>query len=211
MNRCVIVGAAPADDLRYMDTLIADDDFLIAADGGYNTLLQIHRVPAMLVADFDSAERQSSYPAGVDVCVLPVRKDDTDTLAAAKMAVDRGYTDFLLLGCMGGRLDHTFANLQVMAWLNRQGCRVQMADKGTLLTMLSPGNHVLEFVPDRGFSLLAYDEPVTSLTVQDASYTVEDATLTTDIPLGVSNAFLPNQPVKISFATGRLLVLLCKE
>ena len=60
--------------------------------------------------------------AGERVRRLPVEKDDTDTLAAVKLGLERGCTDFWIYGGTGGkRLDHTLANLQTLLYLRRRG------------------------------------------------------------------------------------------
>lgn len=211
MKRCVIVGAAPVADPTSLRDLLRPDDLVIAADGGYDTLRAIGVTPSLLVADFDSATDGGDYPAGIEVVRLPVRKDETDTLAAADMAFERGYREFLLLGCLGGRPDHAMANIQVMARLTARGCRAVIADDRNEITLWEAGSHRLEYRAGYGFSLLAYDPVVTGVTIRRAAYTVENATLTSDVPLGVSNAFLPALPAEISFETGRLLVFCCKE
>lgn len=211
MKRCVIVGAAPIADPAFLRDFLRSDDVVIAADGGYDTLQRIAVTPALLVADFDSSGERARYPADMEVIRLPVRKDKTDTLAAADIAFERGYREFLLLGCLGGRPDHTMANIQVMAALTAKGCSVTMADDRNELRLWESGHHRLDYRADSGFSLLAYDPVVTGVTIRQASYTVENATLTSDDPLGVSNAFLPGTPAEISFETGRLLVFCCKE
>lgn len=209
MKRCVIVGAAPGLSVDFLHRSITADDYVVAADGGYAVLQLAGIRPAILVADFDSMT-VDTYPLDVEVVNLPIRKDETDTAAAVNLAYDRGCRDFLLLGCLGGRLDHTVANFQVMADLTAKGCRVAIADEQNWVTLWQPGTYTLPPKDNAGFSLLAYDPIVSDLTIRHASYTVEDATITSDCPLGVSNAFLPNQSAEISFSSGRLLVFCCK-
>lgn len=212
LNRCVIVGAAPVKDPARLAEYLRRDDFLVAADGGWQTLCAMGQVPALMVADFDSFPPDQALPAGgTEVLRLPVRKDETDTLAAVQVALARGFCDFLLLGCLGGRLDHTLGNIQVLAALAAKGCRGVLADEQNEVMLWQPGTYRLAFRPDRGFSLLAYDSHVTGVTIRQAAYPLTDGVLTSDYPLGVSNAFLPGQDAQISFETGRLLVFLSKD
>lgn len=51
------------------------------------------------------------------------------------LALDRGYRDFLLLGCTGGRLDHTLANIAVLLYLLRRGADALMADERNFLRL----------------------------------------------------------------------------
>ena len=210
MKRCVIVGAAPGLSCDFLLESITAEDYVIAADGGYSALQIAEIQPAVLVADFDSMMIPDNCSSDIEILHLPVRKDETDTAAAVNLAYDRGYRDFLLLGCLGGRLDHTVANFQIMADLTAKGCRVAIEDEQNFVTLWLPGEHTLPAQQYTGFSLLAYDPVVSGVTIRRASYTVENTTLTSNCPLGVSNAFLPDQTAEISFSSGRLLVFCCK-
>ena len=59
---------------------------------------------------------------------MPVKKDDTDTVYAAKEALRRGFDDFLLVGVSGGRLDHTLVNVYLLVMLREQGKRALLVD-----------------------------------------------------------------------------------
>lgn len=211
MNRCVIVGAAPVDDPVRLRDYVRPDDVIVAADGGQKTLQAMGLVPALVVADFDSSTLPEAFDSATEVIRLPVCKDETDTLTAAHIAFERGCRDFLLLGCLGGRLDHTVANLQVLADLTAKGCRAMLADECNEVILWEPGKYQLSYRSDRGFSLLAYDKAVTGVCIRQAAYMLENGILTSDNPLGVSNAFLPGLPAEISFKTGRLLVFCSKD
>lgn len=87
------------------------------------------------MGDFDSL--QGSLPADVECVRLPVMKDDTDTMAAVKIALERGYESITLAGVLGGRLDHTFANFCVLQFIQQQGGKGQMADEATRVFYLS--------------------------------------------------------------------------
>ena len=90
--------------------------FLIAADGGYGQLKQWGMSPHLAVGDFDSLGR---VPEDVEVVRHPVRKDDTDMMLAVQEGLARGCGRFLIYGGLGGRLDHTLANLHILAFLAR--------------------------------------------------------------------------------------------
>ena len=91
--------------------------FLIAADGGYGQLKQWGMSPHLAVGDFDSLGR---VPEDVEVVRHPVRKDDTDMMLAVQEGLARGCGRFLIYGGLGGRLDHTLANLHILAFLARK-------------------------------------------------------------------------------------------
>lgn len=113
MSRCVILSACPVSP--ELAKLLRPDDFIIACDAGYRNCTPLGCKPNIIVGDFDTApcpEQQED-----DIVVLPHVKDDTDTEYAAKLASQKGFTEVLLLGALGGkRLEHTLANLWHRPW-----------------------------------------------------------------------------------------------
>ena len=127
MARCVIVSACPVSPA--LAGLLRAEDYLIACDAGYCNCKALGRQPDAVVGDFDSAPRPRTRP-GEALVVLPHVKDDTDTQYAARLAVQRGCTEALLLGCLGGpRLEHTLANLCTGLGLEQQGVRAVLQDE----------------------------------------------------------------------------------
>lgn len=70
----------------------------------------------MAVGDFDSCseeERKAALAWADQVIRLNARKDETDTETAVRWAVER-YDRIDCYGCLGGRLDHEWANLSLI-------------------------------------------------------------------------------------------------
>ena len=124
---------------RCLAGLLRADDYLIACDAGYHNCEALGRRPDAVVGDFDSAPCPVAAP-GEDLVVLPHVKDDTDTEYAAKLASREGYTEVLLLGCLGGRrLEHTLANLCTGLGLEQRGVRAVLQNERSRVTYLLPG------------------------------------------------------------------------
>ena len=146
MNRCVILSAGPVEDCSLLRPLLREDDWIIAADGGERLARDLGIQPNLLVADFDSSIPPET--AGeLEIVRLPAEKDWTDTLAAAMLALERGYREFLLLGCTGGRLDHTVANFAVLLYLLRHGAAAVLADEQNTLQLFHPGSYQIPKQP----------------------------------------------------------------
>jgi thiamine pyrophosphokinase len=123
---------------------------------------------------------------------LPVVKDDTDTLAAAKLGISRGYKEFLIYGAMGGRLDHTMANIQTMIWILRNGGRASMLDGDTRVTVIGPGVFEIPEDFEGTVSLFSLDRCLSNVTIRGMKYEVKNAAVPNDYPVGCSNETLPN-------------------
>ena len=210
MGICYIVGAMKT-EYRIEKTA---QDFVIAADGGYAQ--QFGCRPDAVVGDFDSL---GFVPVGEKVQVYPKQKDDTDMILAVKLGLEKGYTDFVLIGGLGGRLDHTVANIQTLAYLASCGAKgvLRSEDADVYLLAGNAGNlhtslgEVCFSAEEQGiFSVFSYGEKAEGVSICGAEYELELANLTDCFPLGVSNSFV-GKDVKVSVQNGRLLVIRQKK
>ncbi len=176
-------------------------DLVIAADGGYAHMGGIK--PDLVVGDFDSL---GYVPEGEKVVRHPAEKDDTDTMLAARIGIKRGYRTFVLLGGVGGRLDHTLANIQTLAFLRENGARAALIGDGETITLIQ--NEALRFRAGLSgiISVFSYGAVAYGVYERGLAYALTDATLTDTNPLGVSNAFT-GEPAEVRVRDGRLVVL----
>ncbi len=203
MRRCVIVGGAPIGDYGSARSCLRAGDFFLYCDAGLFHREGLGAAPDLIVGDFDSHPRPETE---AETIALPREKDDTDTVYAAREAVKRGFEDFLLLGCAGGRVDHTLANLGLLLWLDSLGKRALLADDFSEMEIVSsrPAS-VTEDWPY--FSLLAVDGPAGQIAVTGAKWPLTGAEITAEYAYGVSNEVLPGRIARISVGTGRLLLV----
>ena len=134
-------------------------------------------------------------------------REEADGEEAVKEALSDGYREFLLLGCLGGRLDHTVSNLFLLRFLHEQGAQGTLVDERHEVRLLTSGTHVIAHRPDRYLSLLPYGGNAEGVTIRGAEYPLENATLDTAFPLGVSNGFLETD-VTVTLKSGCLLCIL---
>ena len=104
LKRCVLVGNAGIGNYEKIKEYLKEDDFFVYCDGGLKHLEKLGFSPNLIVGDFDSYKNPEM---DVETIVLPCVKDDTDTCFALKECVKRGFEDFLMIGCIGQRFDHT--------------------------------------------------------------------------------------------------------
>ncbi len=201
MKNCYIVGAADFAPERFTP---GEGDYIIAADAGILHLEKLGLRPDLVLGDFDSLGHIPDYP---DIEVSPVRKDDTDSMLAARRALERGCGTLLLFGCLGGRrLDHTLANIQTLAWAASQGAAAYLIGEGCCLTVLR-GGECLRFDArySGDFSVFCLGEDARGVTERGLSYVLEGAQLTASFPLGVSNSFT-GERAYVSLDSGLLAV-----
>ncbi len=179
-------------------------DLVIAADGGFAALEGLGLSPDLVVGDFDSLGHRPDHP---HVVALPVEKDDTDMHSAIRLGWERGYRAFRLYGGTGGRIDHTLADIQSLAWLASQGGRGWLVGPDWTATVLSDGGALtLEAGRQGTVSVFCLGDRAEGVDIQGLKYGLSDGVLTADYPLGVSNSFLGGES-RVSVRRGKLLVL----
>ena len=208
MRRCVLVGASPFEDAAFLKRVLREDDYIFVADGGSRLLAAMEVTPHAVIGDFDSSA--CPQDSNVPVQILPTHKDDTDVFAAAKEALALGFREFLLLGCLGGRLDHTVSNLFLLRFLHDHGATGTLIDERHEVRLLSAGTHTIPRRAGYYLSLLPYGGNAEGVSIAGAEYPLENAMLNTAFPLGVSNGFLETD-VTVTVKSGFLLLILAKK
>lgn len=203
MKRCVIVGGADIHNYEYIREKLCADDYVIFCDSGLKHSSKLQVRPGLIVGDFDSHENPH---LDVETIVLPCEKDDTDTVFAVKEAVRRGFEEFLLIGVVGARLDHTLGNVSILLYLDSLG------KKGCIIDDYSE----MEIVSDKPvsicdryafFSLLNITGCAKGITITGAKYPLNGEEITCEYQYGISNEVLPGKEAMVSVAHGRLLLV----
>ena len=207
MRRCVIVGGAEIRTYDRVRQYFRPDDFFIYCDCGLRHQEALRAEPDLIVGDFDSHEKPETDR---ETIVLPVKKDDTDTVFAAKEAMRRGFDEFLLVGVSGGRLDHTLANVQNAANAAAQGTSVTILDEGSEISFLTHGTLRLKKRPGWGLSVFSLSDASTGVCLRGVKYELENAALDNRFPLGVSNEFDAPE-AEITVEQGVLMVMQTKK
>ena len=198
---CYVVGAMSLSlSLRPCP---APGDYVIAADRGYDSLMAYGVNPDLVVGDFHSLGEVPNHP---NVIQLPAEKDDTDMVFALRQGLDLGYRRFVMLGGVGGRLEHTLGNLQLLDWLASQGAQGFLAGEKTVATAVRNGTLTFPAAMSGYLSVLCNSGTARGVTLRGLKYPLERYTMTGSFPLGVSNQFL-GQPASVSVEDGCLLLL----
>ena len=200
MGICYIVGAG---DCAVLDFEKQNNDFVIAADGGYKHLEKNGIKPDVVIGDFDSL---GFSPEGDNVIKLNPIKDITDMKAAVDYGADMGYKEFCIYGACGGRIDHTLANFQLAALVAKEGCGVKIIDGNAVITAVCNGE--IEFDSDMSgyISVFSHTDISNGVTIEGLKYELNNSVLTNTASLGVSNEFIGKKS-RISVENGVLMVV----
>ena len=206
MKRCVIVGGADINNYEYLKNIIMEDDYVIYCDSGLKHMDKLGLKPSLIVGDFDS---HVNPHLDVETIVLPTEKDDTDTFFAAKEGVKRGFGDFVLIGVIGERLDHSLANVSILLYLRANGRRAQIIDDYSVMKIVGSET---EYIPDEYsfFSLLNITGKANGITIKNAKYELENGSISADYQYGVSNEITPGKVAEVSVSDGELLLVMVR-
>ena len=203
MKRCVIVGGAGINNYDYIRGRLCADDYIVFCDSGLRHLEPLQVKPSLIVGDFDSHDNPH---LDVETIVLPCEKDDTDTVFAVKEAIKRGFDDFLLIGVVGARLDHTLGNVSILLYLDSFGKKGIIIDDYSEMEIVS---NEPAYIEDSYafFSLLNVSGTAKGITIENAKYLLNNAEITCEYQYGVSNEVLPGKTAKVSILEGKLLLI----
>lgn len=187
---CYIFGAG---EQSSCDIRLSGSDFVIAADGGFDYLKKLGLRADIVLGDFDSLLNPQNLPE--DFIRYPKEKDDTDMMIAIKEGLARGYRTFHIYGGLGGRLDHTIANLQCLTFLAENQAVGTLYSDNYQITVIKDGTlsfakDMPENVPGNLCSVFSLSDISVGVSIQGLKYELDRVTLTNGFPLGVSNEFL---------------------
>lgn len=203
MSRCVVVGGARIGDYANVQKHLNSDDFFVFCDSGLKHLLPLGVKADLIVGDFDSIENPC---LDAETIVLPCEKDDTDTVFALKEGINRGFQDFLFLGVVGERFDHTVGNISMLLYLDSIGGSGMIVDDYSQMTVVSSAPAYVEDTFSY-FSLLNISGVAKGVTIENAKYPLCDAEITCEYQYGISNEVLKGKTAKVSVKEGRLLLV----
>lgn len=200
MSICYIVGAG---ECKKLDFTKKDGDIVIAADGGYKYLQQAGIKPDIVIGDFDSLVKA---PEGEKIIRLKPEKDVTDTYAAVSEGIKCGYSRFNIYGASGGRIEHTLANIQLIASLAEKNMQASIFDGSTVITAVTAKTLRFDSAYNGYISIFAHSDKCTGVCLRGLKYPLENAELSNLFPLGVSNEFLGVES-KIVIGNGTAIIV----
>ena len=207
-RHALIFAAAPETDYSYIRAFLGEhpDALIACADGGLRHARALGLHPDFMISDCDSMPETE----GDEVIRLKPEKDDTDTGHAIRHALDQGYRTLILVCALGGRLDHTLANIQNAASAAAEGANVTILDEREEITFLTGGTLRLPRRKGWGLSVFSLTDRCTGVCLRGVKYRLEDAVLTNRVPLGVSNEFAAPE-AEIRLTQGILMIAQTKK
>lgn len=209
-----IVAGGPLADLLFLHRRIRETNpaEVICADGGARHLLALGMAPRTVIGDMDSLPKQvldDLLASGCRILRYPARKEETDTELALRYALERKPDEIEIHGALGGRIDHTLANISLLIMAARAGIKTRIIDETTELFVVYEETEI-RGTPEDIVSLFPLTTEVKGITLEGFEYPLEKATMEIGKPYGISNRLLSNKGT-IFVSAGYLLVVKSRE
>lgn len=193
------------------ETEFDQDILIIAADAGARRLIQAGYLPDIAVGDFDSLsadELAFLLQSGCDVRKHPCAKNETDTQLAADIAIAAGAKEITIFGGIGGRLDHSLANIQLLVYMNDRGCTGKITDGIQTAYLLTDSMELTGRCPGDILSILPLTQKLTGLTIKGLRYALAEAEIQMGITRTISNEFTESGRGRFTLASGMAVVII---
>ena len=125
---------------------------------------------------------------------------------AVKEGIERGYKEFIIIGAIGKRFDHTLGNVSILLYLDNCGCNGKIIDDYSEIEIVSKEAKLIEDTYNY-FSILNIGQLVDGVTIENAKYCLNGAQITNYYPIGVSNEVIKGKCAKVSVSSGQLLLI----
>jgi thiamine pyrophosphokinase len=205
--KTIIFANGKIENLDLLYELVRDNDYLVAADGGLKHIRAIGKIPDLLMGDLDSVEKKDLKwleEQGVEIRKFPEKKDQTDLELAILEAVDRGAERLMIAGGLGGRIDQTLANINLLLIPEIQNIDVRI-DDGMEELFLITRHAFIHGEKGDVVSLLPLNRPAMGVMTKGLAYKLQDETLFPERSRGISNAMKKSE-AEVSLQSG---VILC--
>lgn len=208
MKTCIIIAGGDFDISSVSaEKLKSEAELIICADRGLKYADEMGLVPDILIGDFDSYIDEVHFDGEI-IRTVP-EKDDTDTIMAVRLAISRGVRRIILYGALGGRFDHSIANIQTLLFASEQGCEMTIADSSDIISLQGEGTAEYPCKEGYYFSVFALSESIFIKELSGVKYPLENYTMKQSFPIGVSNEITSEKAV-LAIKEGTALIVRSK-
>ena len=181
---------------------------IICADGAARYLRSLDIAPEFIIGDMDSIDDDTMRyfdKRKTTILTYPGNKDETDTQLALEYALKLKPDEIFIFGALGGRIDHSLANITLLIMGVKQGVDVKIIDEICELFIVNQQGVVKGKAGDT-VSLLPLSSEVAGITLEGFEYPLSDGVMEIGVPYGISNRLIDKKGI-ITVKSGYLLVI----
>lgn len=210
--RAAIISNGELGNVSKLKGMLPTFDYVVCCDGGIRHLECLGLIPDLIVGDFDSVDTiplEAYKKRGISVKTFPSEKNETDTELASQAIIEAGADQVIMLGALGSRWDHSYANVMVLVKLVKLGLKAMILHSHNRIIV---SNKVLRLEGNYGqiVSLLPLGENVVVHETKGLKYKIRDQKMPLDAPYGISNIFLESK-AEVVIASGWLMAVIAED
>ena len=213
MNTLIVTGGTINEN--FLKEYVSNNkyDNIIAVDKGLNTLNKLQIKPNYIIGDFDSVNTkilQEYENKNIPSTYLKPEKDFTDTHMALKKAVEMGSKEIIIIGAIGTRLDHTFANIHILKEALDNDIEAKLVNENNEIMLIKNKIIINKNNNFKYISIIPLTTEIKEVTLKGFKYQLQDACLEIGESIGVSNEQIENKAT-IEIKEGIAILILSKD
>lgn len=183
---------------------------IVSADGGVSNTLELGLIPDIIIGDMDSIDGDIKKKKAKElsktkyICVSH-DKDESDTRLAVDHAAGMGIKNIIITGALGGRIDHTFANMMLLASPGLSGMNIKIITDNSEMFVIN-GSHMFNGVPGKLISIFSLTPYTYFIKTKGLKYELKNEKLDFSPVRGLSNVFTAAE-AEIDIKEGQLLII----
>ena len=208
MHRIIIFANGELPDLETARELLRPDDFSLCADGGKRHALTLNLEPNLIIGDMDSIDRaewKTLEEKNIPIELFPRDKNETDLELALHKAIELNPEEIIIVTALGGRMDHTLANIVLVSDLRLSTFNLQL-DDGTEHLLFCRTQAEVRGRSGDIVSLIPWGSPVHGVQTENLKWQLKDETLFPEKTRGISNEMTADT-ASIKIESGLLLII----
>lgn len=191
------------------------NDIIVAADAGLRVLDELDISPDLILGDFDSLEKEilEKYSKTIEISRYKSEKDFSDTELAVEICKSKGFNNITILGCFGGRMDHSLANINLLYKYHKEDIYIRLVDKFNRLYLIAKSSTVYKKdMWGKYLSVFPMGGAVNNFSISGVKYPLKNVVLDKyeNPSLTISNEILDKE-CNIEFDNGVILVVESKD
>lgn len=207
MEVALILGNGIWKGKKHLLELIDICELIVAVDGGWKKAVKAGIAPHVVIGDLDSLspqEKEKLEQSEVELILHPSEKDKTDMELALDYVVGLKKKKVIMFGVLGGRTDHTLANLFLLFKGIKEDLEIKIINGQEEIYLLKKEIEIKGKSGDI-ISLIPATEVVEGIFTSGLQYPLNGESLYSGSSRGISNVMLSSK-ARISASSGILWV-----
>lgn len=210
MNVCIVLNGKINNYQKIKNNITIENyDYIICADGGANHIYNMGLKPDYIIGDLDSVDNdivEHYQKLGVKFEKFPAKKDETDTELCVYLAKTLNATKIDFLAALGGRIDHTITNINLLYYIKQMGIipRIISSKEEIYIAI----DEEISIIGNKGdlISVIPIKEDARGVTLKNLEYPLNNYYMRYGVPIGMSNVMVSNE-CKVKVEKGNLIVI----